>query len=305
MPIRTTCPGCRKTYSLNESFRGKMVRCKTCQKTFTVGDSEEEILDAVAAEDDEPIEAVLVEPAGRRVASQPPRPRAVDREEDEYAENLRPRRRRPQQQSSNTGVLIGVAIGGGVMLIVGAIVVVWLLLSGRNSNSPVVQSVPPINLGAPPPDAGRNNPNPAPVNPPNPPPADQGGMPPADPNPQPGGKAPARPDAPAGETVVTLSNPRRSNEIGLRSGFSVDYRFNGGAPRFGGVHYRIVVKQAGGGISHGDIHGLLDQEGTLNFREFGGFGPGMRGAAEIYMERSNVPGPFGQWTKCSNSVTLN
>jgi predicted Zn finger-like uncharacterized protein len=34
--VRVTCPGCRATYSLPASFRGKKGRCKKCQHAFAV-----------------------------------------------------------------------------------------------------------------------------------------------------------------------------------------------------------------------------------------------------------------------------
>jgi hypothetical protein len=155
-------------------------------------------------------------------------------------------------------------------------------------------------MGGAPPNNGAN-PNPGNANPP----ADPGAIAPVPPNQRPAAPPAAAPNAPAGEITVTLSNPRRSNEIGLHNGLSVNYQFANGAPRFGGIHFRLVIKSNGGDISHAELHGILDQEGTVSVREFAGFGGGLRGPMEIYMEKSAIPGRFGQWVRCSNSVTMN
>jgi predicted Zn finger-like uncharacterized protein len=145
MSLRTTCPGCRKTYSLNESLRGKTVRCKTCQKTFVV-EGEEEILDAVAAEE-EPIEAVLVEPASRRAEAKPPRPRNPVPRDDDYGEDDDPRPRRfRRKQNSNTGIIIGAIVGAGVLFLALIVVGLWLIFSSRGSTPPIAQNVPPARL---------------------------------------------------------------------------------------------------------------------------------------------------------------
>jgi len=297
-------------------LRGKSVRCKRCERSFRVGSQASG--DAAELAEVEPAALPVEDEASVRVSGRPAQPRSSsDRDDDEPSPRRRrqaadydeedddlPRRRRPAKKSSFPVALV---VGGGVvlfLLLIGVVVLAFLWMS-RSSAGPGGQ---PSN---PPPFAGMN---------PAAPPAQAGGpmqgvppgagMPPGVGAPPgagvpPGIGAPPGGGAPDNQNTITLSNPRRGGGIrmGPRNGFSVDYKFSQGGAQIG-MHYRLVIKPARGGISHGDLHGVLHQEGTLEFTEFG-FGNGTQGSCELYLERSNIPGPFGKWEKVSNSVTLN
>jgi predicted Zn finger-like uncharacterized protein len=75
MSITVSCPGCGTSYSLDDSLRGRKVRCKECRETIEVGG-----LDALPA--DLPPLAEAVYKGSRRPAAGRRRARRDDEEED-------------------------------------------------------------------------------------------------------------------------------------------------------------------------------------------------------------------------------
>jgi predicted Zn finger-like uncharacterized protein len=324
MPLHANCPGCGKDYELQDSLRGKTVRCKRCEETFVVGGAAGGATGAPAAgrraeaaasatgPQDEPRPARPRAAAGRDVEDDEgdrPRRRRPARDEDDDTEADRPRRRRSRRgDGPPVGLIAGIAAGVLVFLLIAGVGIWWVFSRSKGNNpGPVASSNPPPGAANPmAPNAGpQAAPNAGPQAAPNPggqQPMPGGGGPPAVPPGAGGGGA-----AP-NQNLVVLSNPRRGGGgIGMggpRSGFSVNYRFTQAGGARIGSHFRVVIKDTRGDISHGDLHGILDQEGTLSFREFG-FGGGLNGPCEIYMEQSDIPGRFGNWQRVSNSVTLN
>jgi predicted Zn finger-like uncharacterized protein len=94
-----TCPSCQRTLRVPETLLGQLVKCPTCEQTFTA------TLDAEAAAPREEPPA----PPRERHADEPPRPRRDEddddrpRRDDDYD---RPRRRRRRYQQEHRGQLI-------------------------------------------------------------------------------------------------------------------------------------------------------------------------------------------------------
>jgi predicted Zn finger-like uncharacterized protein len=96
-----TCPSCQRTLRVPETLLGQLVKCPTCEQTFTA------TLDAEAAP---PPRQEAPAPPRERYADEPPRPRRDEddddrprRDDDNYD---RPRRRRRRYQQEHRGQLI-------------------------------------------------------------------------------------------------------------------------------------------------------------------------------------------------------
>lgn len=117
MPISTTCPHCRRVYSLADHLQGKKIRCKDCGEVIAVGGSTKT----------RGADAMGEEESGRqtRIQSEARRPnRAARRRDDEDDDDdERPRRREYDDDSprrkrkSNRGLIIGLIAGGVVLLL--------------------------------------------------------------------------------------------------------------------------------------------------------------------------------------------
>jgi hypothetical protein len=129
MPVKTTCPHCRRSYNMADSMSGKMVKCKDCGAPFRV-DVAGAVADAVPVPDD-------------RRERDFDRDQDRDRDRDRRNDDDRPRRRydddddwdRRPRRKSRTGLWVGLGVGGGVLLILGVILIVLLARgSGRINN---------------------------------------------------------------------------------------------------------------------------------------------------------------------------
>src|SRR2546423_610715 len=96
MPLRLTCPGCKRTVSVPDEAAGKTVRCPACKTPFVVPAVEPEPVRPAVRDDDE----------------DEPRPRKRPARSDE---DDRPRRRpkRRSRRGPPWGLIAGV--GGGVL----------------------------------------------------------------------------------------------------------------------------------------------------------------------------------------------
>ena len=100
-----TCPSCQRTLRVPESLRGQLVKCPTCEQTFT----------AALEERPPPTVEAAPRPRDRDEYEPPRRPRREDRDdwEDDYDRPRRdddnydrPRRRRRRYQQEHRGQLI-------------------------------------------------------------------------------------------------------------------------------------------------------------------------------------------------------
>ncbi len=118
MSLRITCPHCERTYVLDEELRGKKVRCKGCQKPFT-------IRAAIPPDADEPNDTDRMRKETReRAASRPANPTSSADEE-----NLARRRRVRRSKTARLSPfwLVGGTMISVVLLVVVAAGLLWVL----------------------------------------------------------------------------------------------------------------------------------------------------------------------------------
>src|SRR5262245_37993205 len=126
MPIKTACPKCDTPYTLGDGMRGKQVRCKSCDKMFTVAGT------GLGANGNGRVAAGRPGAGSRRPLDDDddrPRRRGYDDDDD------RPRRRdddddddRPRRQKKKgKGLLIGLICGAAALVIGGGVLVLFLL----------------------------------------------------------------------------------------------------------------------------------------------------------------------------------
>jgi hypothetical protein len=116
MPIETSCPHCARAYTLAENLEGKTVRCKGCEKPFTV-----------VAEDEggsaPPRQRVSKTPAkasssGKIRRPQPENEFAFDsEEEEEEEEEERPRKRSKKKAGGGIPIWVWLVGGAGVVVL--------------------------------------------------------------------------------------------------------------------------------------------------------------------------------------------
>jgi HEAT repeat protein len=148
MSIPSTCPGCGEVGVVPDHLKGKKVRCKKCQRVFTVGDAPtarkkgEEPLDVVLAEDDAGVQTTARSRSELRPA--PRRRRSEDEEE--------PLPRRKEEAGGGSGVLITLGIVGVVgLLIIGGCggLTYWgvtsLLCKGKEGVEQMAQQAAEVN----------------------------------------------------------------------------------------------------------------------------------------------------------------
>ncbi len=132
MSIRLSCPSCRQPYNLDDTMRGKTVRCSKCRSPFAVS--------APTAQGERENGG---RPAEERLATSP-RPasaaRPVLRDEDDKARR-RPTERhsRPEDEEEKGGknlVPILVGVGAGALVLVG-LVVTLVVIAFRSSGDQV------------------------------------------------------------------------------------------------------------------------------------------------------------------------
>jgi predicted Zn finger-like uncharacterized protein len=236
MSIPATCPGCKATYQLADTMRGKKVRCKSCSEVFVVGGK------PLAPDYDEDEMRMQTSPrsSAKHVAWD---------EEDEDLEQP-PVRRRPRKKSSN-GTLLPWLIGGcavlGVLVLGLGGVAVWVLSRAR------LAQLEAANFNQP-------APFPQPVQAPAPP-QNQAGVPPL----------PMVPPVPApapgnGPVAVELSNASITG-LGARMQVTVDYRFTAGSPAGRRLFLFIKATKGGGMLQKhyvAELHTIGDRkQGTI------------------------------------------
>ncbi len=124
------CPSCDARLKLaGTPPAGKKIKCPKCGDAFVPPDEE----------DDEPVEAVAVEPTRKRKAAPPP----DDDDEDEVEERprRRPRRKAEVKQRSNAALFVGLGLGAVVLVTAG--VVGFLIWSSKSKNTQVAQTPTP------------------------------------------------------------------------------------------------------------------------------------------------------------------
>lgn len=168
MTIRITCPSCDKSYNVDDTMRGKKVRCRNCQGVVPVPADDEPASAGIKQGKPAPVAARPSKPAKdetdeeerprskRRIEDEddderPRRRREVDEEEDEEDED-RPRKRKKKK----AGSMLPLLIGGGVGAVVLIGVILFFVVKGGSAKNQVAQAKPAPNVG---------NPQPPPVQP--------------------------------------------------------------------------------------------------------------------------------------------
>lgn len=149
MAIDISCPTCEKSYNLADSQRGKTVRCKHCDDTFTVPREERGRPVSVPRRDDPPRRR---DDFRGRDEDAPPGPRRRDDDEDR-----RPRRRsddeerrprRSEKGGGGNGLLVGFVVGGLLLLLMcsgGGVLFAMLLFPSRSNQAGIVPGRPDWN----------------------------------------------------------------------------------------------------------------------------------------------------------------
>jgi S1-C subfamily serine protease len=123
MGLRVTCSACGESYPVDDSLRGKRLRCRKCESPLLVPASRSR--PAREEEDEEDL------PRRREAADRRPR----SREE----ESNRPRRKAAPTAAGQLPIILAGA-GAGVLLLVGLVVGALYALGGRGKADPVVQA---------------------------------------------------------------------------------------------------------------------------------------------------------------------
>src|SRR5262249_50594421 len=126
LTIPIHCPHCRAHFVLSAQLRGKRVRCRECQETFTV--EPEDVLEARPVSRDEDLQAGLERNPHRRRRARP-------FEDDEPAPRRRPARPVERHSGSSQGLLIGGAVAALFVVAAGVGGAVWLFSSRSASTN--------------------------------------------------------------------------------------------------------------------------------------------------------------------------
>jgi predicted Zn finger-like uncharacterized protein len=206
MSIPATCPGCKASYQLADTLRGKKIRCKSCSEVFVVRGK-------TPTPDRDDFE--------ERIQSSPRVATRVTRDEED-ADVARPQlRRRPRKKQSNSAVLpllIVACVVLGVLVVGVGGVAVWALTRSRQPDPASISQT--AQAPAPPQNQGEMPPPPM--------------LPPVQ-NPMP----------PNGPIAVQLTNANISG-FGARIQVTVDYRFSSGNPDGRRLFLFIKATKAGG-----------------------------------------------------------
>jgi len=270
MSIKAICPHCDSVYTLADAAAGKRVKCKKCAEAFTVN---EDVPEAEIAEEQLK--------AGTASRLPPPARRGRDLDEDDYDDD-RPRRR-PQRllrKEKSSGLPVLLIVGFGV-LGVGLSV---LIAIGVWSRSPAAAEQ--ANNQSPPATAPVAN------------------APPQNPPVQAAENQQAAPNIPVTDKPVVLFNGKISQDFprpGLR--FSVEYKFQKGAPAPGQHYFLIIEPEQGDGYEASINWTDLGKEDTLKvstlmpaFRA--------RGPYTMYLQTGLGLGRHGRET-ISNKLVVN
>ena len=274
MSVKLRCPQCNTTLTAPDDILGQTVRCEECDGTFTAKTSSRR--PQVVDEDDAPRRPSKSN--SRRLANDD------DDDDDDDDEFDRPRKKRkPKKNSTNAAPFI---FGG---LLIGFFAIIVVVLGYYFIRSPkAAQPQMAINIPAPP--MMPNNFAPLPNN----------------------AVAPVQPQAPNAGEKVRISNARWGGGGGFGGGFpgqgdfTIEYEFLQGRPI--GGRYKVYCKHNDGSSSEAEMHGIIDQRGTLTIKSFGGgFGRPRQQGMEIWIVEGGFGGPFGgnNGTKVSNTLTLN
>jgi hypothetical protein len=114
MAIKIACPHCDRNYNLADTMAGKTIRCKDCEQTFKVKESNERLMSETDA---------------RRKRSSFGASRSSRYDEDDY-EDDRPLKKRKKGAAVPVGLLIGG--GAGLLVLIVGVILLVVFLSGGN-----------------------------------------------------------------------------------------------------------------------------------------------------------------------------
>jgi predicted Zn finger-like uncharacterized protein len=135
MPIQTPCPHCGTTFKLSDALAGKKVRCRECSRPFTVGPTDQELLEVLPARAAADLADKLQTGPALRVA-----PRLARNGQDRPLVKSEPSR-------SRSPMLLLVLVLGGVALAVGVVVLgvlggIYLMRSDEPARPASVAAAP-------------------------------------------------------------------------------------------------------------------------------------------------------------------
>jgi outer membrane protein assembly factor BamE (lipoprotein component of BamABCDE complex) len=131
MAIKCACPNCDRSYTLADNMSGKTIRCKDCEKTFTVEDADEGVMSADDVRRKRTASVASGSSRGGHDDDEDDKPRRRSKNRDEEDEDEGP----PKKKKKQSGAPVGLIIGGGIGLlaIIAGVVVLIVLLAGGGS----------------------------------------------------------------------------------------------------------------------------------------------------------------------------